>query len=406
MIIDSKYRMSPFLNIQPEETNADTIKVHNYLSGKSFELGIRAVEILRFFRKSRTSEEMQSSFDLNETLATGFLKSMVKSKLLISEAEEEEFVMQTTTPRQTIFGLPGLANYASGQKKVIFIGVPFAKGNDKSLGSENFPTHLRNKTNYLQLNTNSADQINFNCLGSTEDFANLKKYLKKGLLSDAGDIYFDFKETIDFDYEKMAYLAGKFFQTGGIPFFIGGDHSITYPLVKSAVDMYGEISMIHFDAHSDTSFSKYDLIRHGRKISHTHADVMTRCIELTGLKAIHQFGIRGLSNRFSFESPKQKIYWASELRHGSKPIILDKSDKYYVTVDIDVIDPSFAPGTGSHSTKGLTPEELIDTLYKVLSGLDIIGLDLVEVDPTKDVQDITTQVASEVILNLVNMLKI
>lgn len=408
MTMDARYRMSPFLNIQSPDKNAVKLKVYNYLSGRSFELGVKAVEILRFFRKSHTIEEMKGSFALDENTAGSFMTSMLQSKLLVSEAEEELFVMETTAPKQTVFGVPGIPDHIAAKEKIVFTGVPFARGNDKSFGSEGFPERLRAKSNYLQLNANAGELINFNSLSNGTDFTRLRSYLKEGRLADIGDIYFDFKETIDFGYEKIAYLAKKLYQSGGLPFFIGGDHSITYPLVKSAIDVYGEISIIHFDAHSDTSFSKYDLVKHGRKISHTHADVMTRCMELNGFDCLYQYGIRGLANRFCFDSEKQKISWASDMRgnNGKLKLLPVNGKKYYVTIDIDVLDPCYAPGTGSYSINGLSPEDLVKSLYQVLPGLDIVGVDFVEADPSRDIHDITTQAAIEIILNMLNMLDI
>lgn len=403
------YKMSPFLNIQQGSGEEVSLKVYNYLTGKSFQLGAKAVEILRFFRQPHTPESAMDRFEMDKGSFDTFLPAMLAARLLVRDDGQEEFVSVVTLPKQTLFGLPAFARETNPPPSIVFTGVPFARGNDKSFGSAASPDHLRDYCNYLQLNQNSAELYNFDALGYATDFSTLKGHLRQNRLLDSGNIFFDFKETIDFGYEKIFRVAGEFFRTGHVPFFIGGDHSITYPVIQSAVKELGPVSIIHIDAHSDTSFSKYDQLSHGKKTSHTHADFISHCLALPGVDTVYQFGLRGLANRFVKETPRLKVVWASQIRQqGFSGFVnaLDKNARYYLTVDIDVLDPVYAPGTGSPSPQGLTPGELIDLLYAILPGLNIVGADLVEVDPSRDSSELTTQLSCEILLHMLNLIPV
>lgn len=403
------YKMSPFLSIQQGSGGDASLKVYNYLTGKSFQLGARAVEILRYFRQPKSPENAREQFEMDKMSYDSFFPAMLEARLLVTDDGQEEFVSVITLPKQTLFGLPAYTHNSSLPPSVIFTGVPFARGNDKSFGSAGYPDQLRSVCNYLQLNQNSASLFNFDSIGYARDFAVLKEHLSKNRLFDSGNIFFDFKETIDFGYEKISRVAGDLFRTGHIPFFLGGDHSITYPVVRAAVKELGPVSIIHIDAHSDTSYSKYDQVSHGKKTSHTHADFISHCLALPGVDKVYQFGLRGLGNRFVKETDRLKVYWTDQIRkQGAADIAatLDRSARYYVTVDIDVLDPVYAPGTGSLSAQGMTPAELTDLLYVLLPGLEIAGADLVEVDPSKDSGDITTQISCDLILHLLNLISV
>lgn len=401
------YRMSPFLNIQEVENGGEKLKVFNYISGRTFELGTKAVEILRYFRKPHTIPEMSDHFELEKSTAQNVVENLLQVKLLLEQGKEDEFAKEITLPAQTLFGVPEKVSPLNrdGEKRIRFTGIPFGRGNDIGYGTEDFPDHLRSKTHYLHFTPTNVEHINFDFLDGTGSGGNLSALFKKERVTDAGNIFIDFSESTDFIYEKIADISADLFRSGDIPFFIGGDHSITYPIVKGAAETHERFSILHFDAHSDTSFSKYDKIKHGRKTSHTHANVISRCMELEAVEAVYHFGLRGITNRFVTEDPREKVCWAADtdaVISGRQAIELDRSQRYYITIDIDVIDPSYAPGTGSPAINGISPRQLFDLMKKLLPGLDIIGADIVEVNPSKDPSGITTQTATEVILHLMN----
>ena len=189
---------------------------------------------------------------------------------------------------------------------------------------------------------------------------------------------------------NRAYNASKeILEAKKIPVMIGGEHSVTYPVVKAVKSVYDDFAVIHFDAHCDLR-DEYM----GNKQS--HASVIRRTYDLT--KDIFQFGIRSCdqdewefgwgNTNISMEMPtKDDIKKIKELE---KPV--------YVTIDIDVLDPAFVPGTGTPEPCGFTPKELINSLY-LLEKIkeNIVGFDVVEVSPHYDIGKITSVTAANII---------
>ncbi|MDR0392105.1 MAG: agmatinase [Planctomycetaceae bacterium] len=168
------------------------------------------------------------------------------------------------------------------------------------------------------------------------------------------------------------------FQKNRIPIFLGGEHSITPPIVSCASELYDEISVLQFDAHADLRDSYT-----GTKYSHGSA--MRRVLEYT--QNLVQVGIRSFSEEEAQYYPdriKQFITPALLVRDYSfclDQILHKLSDQIYITIDIDVFDPSFAPGTGTPEPGGLSWREVTDILRRVCEAKNVVGVDIVEVAP-------------------------
>lgn len=169
---------------------------------------------------------------------------------------------------------------------------------------------------------------------------------------------------------------------------IGGEHTVTVGVVKGLKEKYPEMVIIHMDAHTDLR-DEYE----GKKYS--HACVMRRCLEIVGPEKIYQLGIRS-GEKEEFELGRQQC-------HLSQKLILDKETlqklqgvPVYLTIDIDVLDPAYAPGVSTPEPCGFSPQELFEAIYS-LEGLNIIGFDVVEVLPSHDSGQITAAIAAKVI---------
>ena len=177
----------------------------------------------------------------------------------------------------------------------------------------------------------------------------------------------------------------------------GGEHSITYPVVKAVKDMYGDFAVIQFDAHCDLRDEYL-----GNKLS--HACVMRRIYELT--KDIFQFGIRsGDKEEWDF-AKKNNLYLKMDLMNEEDLEHIKSLDKpIYVTIDIDVLDPAYAPGTGTPEPCGFSTRELFNSLYLLKDVKDrIIGFDIVEVSPIHDIANITAITAAKIARELMLMI--
>lgn len=185
---------------------------------------------------------------------------------------------------------------------------------------------------------------------------------------------------------------------GRIPIAMGGEHLVTLPIIEAVREAYGEdLAVIHLDAHADLRDEYL-----GQRLS--HATVMRRVCEIVSSRNIYQIGIRS-GTREEFEFARENTH----LMEGNLPQTMARalesigSRHIYVSLDIDVVDPAFAPGTGTPEPGGATSRELLEAIH-LLKGMDIVGFDLVEVNPQYDHSDITSLLAAKVLREMILIL--
>ncbi len=197
--------------------------------------------------------------------------------------------------------------------------------------------------------------------------------------------------------EQIEEIADEIFADGKRPVMLGGEHSVTLGAVRSAVKKYNDLYIIQFDAHADL---RDDYLG----VKNSHACVMRRCHELVGDGHIFQFGIRsGEREEFRFAEKHTKMH-----RFDVNGIeeILDtlKGKKVYLTIDMDVLDPSEFPGTGTPEAGGVSFKELLNAVLK-LKELDIVAADLNELSPHYDPSGISTALACKLLREVLLMLE-
>ncbi len=193
-------------------------------------------------------------------------------------------------------------------------------------------------------------------------------------------------------------MAAKLDPVLSLPFFIalGGDHSITTPVVREMTHrLSGTLGYLHIDAH-------LDLMDSYEGLSHSHACTARRILELPQVKAEHTafVGIRSwLDEEVAFldAHPSIHVESAATIANDGVAAVIDRTlpvfqpvDAVYVTIDIDVLDPAYAPGTGTPEAGGLSTRQLLQILQRVFEHLPVRGLDVVEVCPRLDPSDITS----------------
>jgi len=205
---------------------------------------------------------------------------------------------------------------------------------------------------------------------------------------DIGDLEFPFgnvNKTLDIIYSATKKIVND----NKIPFMIGGEHLVTYPQVKAVYEKYPDLHIIHFDAHADL---RDDYL--GEALS--HATVLRRCHDLIGDNKIFQFGIRsGTKEEFDFAN-KHTIMEKFTINTVKEITEKIKHKPIYLTIDLDVLDPSIFSGTGTPEPGGLTFNDLISSLAS-LSNLNIVGCDVVELSPHYDPTGVSTAVAIKII---------
>ncbi len=222
---------------------------------------------------------------------------------------------------------------------------------------------------------------------------------------DFGDAYCPHGRTEE-SFANISERVGQIVDAGALPITIGGDHSVTNPVVTALAERYGagRIGMIHFDAHADTgSDMEGNLASHGAP--------MRRLIESGAVRgdSFIQVGLRGYwppADDFEWMQGQQ-MRW--HLMHevwerGSVAVITDAiaeatehCDALYLSVDVDVLDPGFAPGTGTPEPGGMAPVDLLRAVRQIVMDTPLVGMDVVEVSPPYDWADQTVNNAHRLI---------
>lgn len=210
---------------------------------------------------------------------------------------------------------------------------------------------------------------------------------------DSGDMELSIGDTsrvIDDIYDRARTILND----GKLPLLIGGEHLVSFGAVKAAAEIYPELRIIHFDAHADL---RDDYM--GVKLS--HACVMRRCWELLGDNRIFQFGVRS--------GDREEFLWGSE-NHvkthmfdfgGLEETIESIEGKpVYLTIDLDVIDPSEFPGTGTPEAGGVSFLQLIESIMQVCTGAQVVACDVNELCPAYDPSGISTAAACKIVREL------
>jgi len=172
---------------------------------------------------------------------------------------------------------------------------------------------------------------------------------------------------------------------------LGGDHSVTYPLVAATHRAHGDFSILHFDAHPDL-YPDYEGDRY------SHACPFARILEDGLTQRLVQAGIRAMSGvqREQAQRYGVEVIDMSAWARGVRPLV---TGPVYISIDIDGFDPAFAPGVSHREAGGLTPRDVIAVIQEIEG--PIVGADVVELNPSRDPLDITAPLAAKLVKELV-----
>ena len=271
------------------------------------------------------------------------------------------------------------------------VGVPFDGGTSYRPGARFGPSAVRQGSRLLRPYNPALESLPF----------------ELAQVVDVGDIActpFSAEEAV----AQIEAGADALLEGGGRLLAIGGDHTIALPLLRSTARRHGPLALVHFDAHLDTWDTYFDA-------PVTHGTMFRRAFEENLLVEDHSIhvGIRGPvyghadladDKRFGFRTIR-----ASDIDDlgidGTIEAITERAGDLpvYLSVDIDVLDPSFAPGTGTPEIGGLTSRELLRVL-RGLTGLHLVGADVVEVAPAYDHAEVTALAAATVIFDMIALL--
>jgi agmatinase len=220
-------------------------------------------------------------------------------------------------------------------------------------------------------------------------------YLDKDLedikVFDAGDLdlpFGDTKKALDMIQDFVAQILAD----GKTPVMIGGEHLVTLPALKAVSEKFKDLYVVHFDAHADLRDEYL-----GEKLS--HSTVMRRVCETVGAKRIFQYGIRS-GERSEFEYAKDFTYMTKFYIKDLETAIEKIGDNpVYITVDLDCVDPSEFPATGTPEAGGVSFEELRQAVQKI-GKLNVVGADITELCPPYDATGVSTALACKFLREL------
>ncbi|OIJ21820.1 agmatinase [Anaerobacillus alkalidiazotrophicus] len=237
-------------------------------------------------------------------------------------------------------------------------------------------------------------------LGLEEYSPYLDRHLEEVKYFDAGDIPLPFgnaQRSIDMIEE----FIGKLLADGKFPLGLGGEHLVSWPIFRALHKKYQNLVIIHIDAHAD-------LREHYEGEPLSHSTPIRKACELLGPNNIYSFGIRsGMREEFQYARDSGMYMAKFDVAEPLKKVLPSITDKnVYVTIDIDVLDPSAAPGTGTAEAGGITSKELLEAIHLISDAkLNIVGADIVEVapayDPTEQTQIAASKFVREILLGWV-----
>ena len=274
-----------------------------------------------------------------------------------------------------------------GRADIAVVGIPFDSGVSYRPGARFGPAHVRESSRLLRP---------YNQVQDVSPFAELQ-------VADAGDIAVN-PFSIDDAVREIEARATELTADGARLLTIGGDHTIALPLLRAVAKQHGPVAVVHFDAHLDTWDTYFDApITHGTPFRRASEEGL---IDLTA--SLH-IGIRGpLYGRHDLDDDRRlgfSIIGSHDVERAGMAAALERmharlGDRpIYVSVDIDVLDPAHAPGTGTPEAGGLTSRELLEFL-RGLREHRIVGADVVEVAPAYDHAQLTGIAASHVAYEL------
>jgi agmatinase len=314
-----------------------------------------------------------------------------------SAGNEPEIVRGLFGPDVTFLGVARTTLNTLAGLDVVFIGAPFDSGTSHRPGARFGPQAIRS-TDYLPHD------------GSRPHLALGVDPLTELRVGDLGDVVMPPGNTQE-SLRRLDATVTAVSRAGAIPVILGGDHTIAFPDATGVARHvgWGRLSMIHFDAHADTGETDFGSL-------YGHGTPMRRLIESGAVRGDRflQIGLRGYwpepptlawmaaQNMRSYEMTEIVSRGLDECLTEAFAIATDECDAVFLSVDVDVVDPGMAPGTGTPEPGGLTSRQLLDSVRRIAMTLPLAGVDVVEVSPPYDHAEVTAFLANRVVLEVLS----
>jgi len=317
-------------------------------------------------------------------LAVGAVPSMAQQN---TAAANQNAPVRATQP-STMYGVPAVSDLRTLQADVVFLGVPYDLGHNSLPGARLGPAAIR-----------AASAIGGPPGADTfYDRETGEPFMKGVRLVDAGDVVIPTANVAQ-SLTNVTSAIASVIARGAMPVTLGGDHSITFAVLRGFQTSGRKIHVIHLDSHQDFAptvdqFTGQSIIQHGNHLRHA--------IELPWIGGLTMLGLRGLAHGnggVASDARANNVMMLSAsqvLKMGPTAVAarIPAADAYYVTIDIDVLDPSIAPATGTPVPGGFSYYQMCELLDALSSKGRLVGFDITEVSPPYDHNNETSLLAS------------
>ncbi len=403
MSIDS-YVVSKHLMLESED-NQDEVVIHNTRTGHRLALTEESMKILYAFRSIKNTREAAEELGIAEGAPhkefLSILATFAEASFLIQVIEgrvEEPVSVDAETlfvgARTPFVYCPSVEIDNLKEKMVVLAGVKMDQATTGNPGTRLGPDWLREvSTRFL-----AYERDIFTRKSRGWYNADLDAVILEGVMfGDLGNIAYRTGEPLANVYNRCYRGALSSYQHKTLPVFVGGDHSITAPLIRACTEVHGEVVIIHLDAHTD--MGEWEV-----GSEHHHGNVMRRVLYENPTVQLLQFGVRGFTGT-PLDEPRCQTTTQATIEEQLEHVLVSqmpKGKKCYISFDVDVLDPSFAPGTGTPVPLGMSPYTLLKLLRTVAENNQIVGMDVVELSPALDRDDMTTSLVFHILMKVLH----
>lgn len=391
------------LQVNPNLVKTDPLSdvVVDSRTNARYEISRETLELLELFLEPKLADEALSLIDcssddrrkihtfIQELFCEGLLVRLDDKKAESAPGCHGDLPV-FETPARGFFSTPVVDKDSMVGADIAFVGVPFDLGTTGYPGTRFAPDRMR---------TLSSDAFEYHVdvfTGKGKGWwsPETNSLLLQGFsLADVGNVLLRVGEPFDTFFDRVSHATTTLLENGSFPVIVGGDHSITYAAVRSFHHYFRSIKVLHIDAHADMG----DL---PPGVSNNHGNVFTRIIQENLCDHLIQVGVRGTAAKDGASDALTVLPLVDIKKFGvEKALCTFDSGTYYLTIDIDVLDPSIAPGTGTPVSRGMSSDLLFEFLTAVSKKVKIVGMDLVEVNPMLDHNNQTSELGISLILH-------
>jgi arginase family enzyme len=376
-----RVRKSPYLYVEREEDGVAYVRER--AAGNRAALNRKAIELLTLLEEPRDVPEHPQ---VRRLLELGFLVEEGEGEAKLARAREAKLLSRVAP---LMFGCPGWRE--SEAWDFAFVGVPSDAGNLTAPGARSGPDAIRQASALYA--AEASDQEPGKARGWI-DHDTGDELLKGARLGDAGEVYLPSGLGAEESGQRISSAVRRIAGSSTCPVVLGGDHSITFGAARGA--LRGPAGLLHLDAHSDAS-------RYSPGMPHHYGNVVSRVLAELDVRSVLHVGVRGLGRAAIAQPPTRLALSSGWVRSHSAGELLELMNpelEWYVSIDIDVVDPAFAPGTATPVPAGLSVPETKAILRSAGRARRVVGCDLVELNPSFDHNRVTALLGCELLLTL------